>query len=260
MKPEQVREHWENWAGTYKTDLRATTKGQSIKRLEIAALHRAMKKAHLRTAEVLEVGCGNGYNLIKLAELIPSYNFTGIDYISDMIVSAKLLPAPANVKFEVGDIRNLDEKKYDIIFTDRCLINLDNETEQELSFIKLSERLNPGGSLIILENFRDSHKRLNEARRFLGLPERKVAEFNLFLDDIWLDYAKDKMELVYEQDFGGLHDLMLYVLLPNELGVIDYDNPIMDSVVKLSMWMSETQTELKGYGQNRLYMFQAKEA
>lgn len=253
MQKEQVKEHWTDNASMFKTHLLATTKCPTIKGLEIAALRRSMQMARLRQAEVLEVGCGNGYNLFELAEMIPTYNFTGIDYIPEMIESANKLNTLPNVKFEVGDIRSLDDRKYDIIFTDRCLINLDNEQEQIEVFDNLAKKLTPQGSLIILENFKEGLSRLNDVRSMLALPEKKQAEYNLFLDNVWLECAKAEMKLIYEDDFGGLHDLMLYGLFDG-----DYSNPLMDKITKVSLLMSESRTSLKGYGQNRLYMFQRR--
>ena len=38
MELQQIENHWKNWANTFKTDLRATTKSSTAKELEINAL------------------------------------------------------------------------------------------------------------------------------------------------------------------------------------------------------------------------------
>jgi SAM-dependent methyltransferase len=245
----EIIDHWTKQATENKLHWKATTKTHTIKALEINALYKAFQKAHLRQAEVLEVGCGNGYNLLELSELMP-YNFTGIDYIPEMINYANILKGDKKITYEHRELFNL-EKSYDIIFTDRCLINLGTKRSQQDAFDHLASKVNPGGSLIILENFVKGHEKQNECRRVLGMKPREVAPYNLFLDDDFLEHAKEKMNLVHEDDFGGLHDLITYVLTD-----ADYKCPMIESATKLSIGIGNA---LKDYGQNRLYMFKQKE-
>ncbi len=60
MQKERNLQHWNDWAQKFGTDLRSTTKCQSIKQLEIAALSRKIAGLDKEPLRVLEVGCGNG--------------------------------------------------------------------------------------------------------------------------------------------------------------------------------------------------------
>src|SRR5262245_34245973 len=133
-----VKAHWTDWAKKYGRDLRATTLASSIKRLEIDALRRAIERSNVpQGARMLEVGCGNGQNIAALARLFENYSWTGIDYIPEMIAAAKENYPEAT--FLVGDVMDLAQTApYDIVFTDRMLINLMNVTMQKQAIYNLA--------------------------------------------------------------------------------------------------------------------------
>src|SRR5262249_6353116 len=93
MQPSDVHAHWQDWAVRYGTDLRATTLTSSIKRLEVAALARTIKRVILPSsmASILEIGCGNGQNVVALAKMFAEQRFSwyGIDYIQEMVDAAQ---------------------------------------------------------------------------------------------------------------------------------------------------------------------------
>jgi hypothetical protein len=65
------------------------------------------------------------------------------------------------------------------------------------------------------------------------------------------------LELVEVDDFGSLHDVLLYVLLPsvNE-GTVVYDHPVMGAVTNLLENASDLPADAFGsFGQNRLYVY-----
>jgi len=266
----EIKQHWENWSNKFKTDLRATTKTSTIKKLEIAALSRALNKTHFLKTDnlnILEVGCGNGYNCYALAELFQAYHFTGVDYIPSMIENAKEiqnanLEKYSKIHFYTGDILNLDmhqnlQKKYHIVFTDRCIINLNNNELQLKAIDQLIDKVEKNGYLIVLENFIQTFSKQNECRTKVGLPERKASEFNYFMDmDKLLSHVKQCMQLIHIDDFGSLHDIVLYVLIPmiND-GKIDYNHELVQAATDLSISLSnQSNNPFGNFGQNRLLL------
>lgn len=273
MDSSQIKEHWSKWANQFKTDLKATTHTDTIKKLEINALFRAIKRngQDQTSSEILEVGCGNGYNCLSLAELLPGFKFTGIDYVPEMIDNARKLksnhPELANrVNFQIGDVLRLHEQKdmlreYDFIFTDRCLINLNTSDLQIEALEQLIKKLKSRGYLLVLENSEKTYRRQNDCREAVGLPKRKPAEYNLFInEEIFLGAAQKKMELLHIEDFGSLHDILLYVLVPMiNGGIVDYQHPIVNAAADLTVSMSEKYGNAFGdFGQNRLYVFKKR--
>jgi SAM-dependent methyltransferase len=250
MTQQRVKAHWSDWATRYGRDLRATTLASSIKRLEIDALRRAIERGSLpHNARVLEVGCGNGQNIAALATSFENYSWTGVDYIPEMISAAKE-NCPGKT-FIVGDVMDLpDIGPYDLVFTDRMLINLGDVTMQKRAIDNLASVSQ--GLLILIENSRQTKDAQNDLREVVGLPRRKDAEFNLFLDDdVVIPHLKSLFSTVEVEDFGSLHDILLYVLLPATLGDAGhYDHPIMQAVADLC---TKVPISAGHFGQNRLY-------
>lgn len=246
----RVKAHWTDWAIKYGRDLRATTHASSIKRLEVHALQRAIERSlPPHSAHVLEVGCGNGQNIAALAALFEDYSWTGVDYIPEMISAAKETCPGAT--FHVADVMDLpDIGPYDVVFTDRMLINLGSVAMQKQAIDNLASLTQ--GSLILIENSRQTKDAQNDLREAIGLPRRRDAEFNLFLDDeVVIPHLKSLFSTVEVEDFGSLHDILLYVLLPATLGDVGhYDNPIMQTVTDLC---TKVSIPAGHFGQNRLY-------
>ena len=267
---EQIRDHWKNWATTFGTDLRATTKTSTAKQVEIFALLKTVEflKASLpKRSKILEIGCGNGYNLLSLYKAFPEHFYEGIDFIEEMISSAEKNQQENNIpseslKFSVGNVLKLDSQSndYDLIFTIRCLINL-NSSELQLDAIKnISNRIKKGGHLLMLENSKNSYDKQNTLRHLVGLEKRTPAEFNHFFEDEALIAKLPGLGLkeIKNENFTTLHDLVLYILVPLiNGGIVDYKHPIVEAAAKLSMAISESGNSSFGdYGQNRLYLFQ----
>jgi SAM-dependent methyltransferase len=267
MNLDDIKKHWTDLAVKYQQDISATTKTVSIKKLEIKALYDAIVDTALPGGEVLEVGCGNGLNCFALAEQLPKFNFTGVDYVSEMVSSANTLKSNEGSKFKKlsfyqGDIlklqdnRNLQEQ-YDIVFTDRCIINLNSPELQEAGISNLIGKVRKGGYMIILENIKENHQRQNDCREAVGLTRREVPAYNLFIDESnLLSFVSKSMTLKKTNDFGSLHDLLLYVFVPmTNGGIVDYDHPVVHAATSFLLKSPNVKNSFGNFGQNRLYLF-----
>lgn len=267
MKLEEIRDHWTDWATSHGTDLRATTKTSTLKAIEIDGLKRAIGRiagSDSHPLKVLEVGCGNGYNCQSLADAFPHFHITGMDYIQEMVDAALANRDEAGtpqtqLRFVQDDVMNPQnlESDYDIIYTDRCLINLNTDELQTAAISELCNRLKPGGHLLMIENSQKTYDNQNRARELGGLAPRSPAEFNHFYDEaIILPHLEAiGMDLESIEDLIGLHDLVLYVLVPmiND-GKVDYDHPLVQAATRLNIAVSSEMPGAFGqFGQNRLY-------
>ncbi|MDF1642008.1 methyltransferase domain-containing protein [Thalassolituus oleivorans] len=270
MDLDQIEAHWTKWAKEFQQDIRATTKTRTIKYLEVDALYRAIKKTEFFSrgdAKVLEVGCGNGHNCFMLAKVLPRFSFTGVDFILDMVNSALEIRNSSTdysgMNFFQGNVLKLDEceniaDQYDIVFTDRCLINLNTHELQRSALDQLYEKVAPGGYLILIENVQSTYERQNIVRKSSGLEPRTPDSFNLFIDEeSFLRHAKTLFSLLAVEDFAALHDLVLYVLQPMmNGGKINYEDPMIQSVTDLLLAMPDNmRSDFGSFGQNRLYFF-----
>ncbi len=278
--------HWESWAEEYGTELRATTKCLSIKRLEIEALLAQIRK-HVFTPKpvVLEVGCGNGVNGIALASRHPDLRYVGLDFSSRMIVNAvqstekiKESSLKERLSFGVADARALRlplvldiaephfagkevclaDQGVDVVFTDRMLINLSSAAEQLTVMRGLASAMAPNGAFLMLENSLQLHGRLTKVRGALGLPARPAASYNVFIDeDSVIRPFQEVMRLVGTYDLSSIHDLMLYAVGPSlSAGEVQYDTPLMTRLTDAILALSELGVEMPGFGQNRLWIWQ----
>lgn len=268
MELNDIKKHWENWAGEFGKNLRATTKTSTAKILEIDAFVRAISRSNLNAADaqVLEIGCGNGFNCIALAERFPQFNITGMDYIQGMVDNANVLRTEknvANVQFQQGNVLELEKQTelspgYDLIFTDRCLINLNTTELQSQAIAQIVNKVKVGGHLMMIENSQQTFAIQNQARVAMGLEARRAAEFNLFFDENQVfKGVQAHLELCQIEDFISIHDLLLYVLVPMvNGGKVDYEHPIVQAATQLSVYMNNQSTQVLGsFGQNRLYHF-----
>lgn len=267
MDRSQIRDHWTSWAQTHGTHFKATTRGRTAKLLELDAFARRLTDLFEGGPfSALEVGCGNGINCIEMAKSFANATLDGVDFIPEMIDAARVAAKAADVdtrtRFEVGDVLRLNEldlrETYDVVLTDRCLINLNTADLQREAIVALAARLAPGGYLLMIENSLDTHGRQNEARQALGLEARKPAEFNRFFTEEEMRSHIDAagLQLLETEDFSSLHDLVLYALIPaTNGGTIDYDHPAVAAAAETSMQFAAKEKNAFGaFGQNRLYV------
>lgn len=187
---EKIKNYWNKRSEQNKTELTATTNDVYLRELEIQNIITTLH--HLDSIEiksVVDVGCGDGHTLIKLAEHFPKIKFLGIDYSENMIESAKkyLEDKPQlreNIEFMIGDVlelkKVLSDRHFDIIMTDRCLINLETAEQQSLAIDQISEHVSPGGYYLAIENFIEGHDNMNQARKKVGLSEIPIRWHNRY--------------------------------------------------------------------------------
>jgi SAM-dependent methyltransferase len=271
MDSHEIYQHWTNWATKYGANLRATTRTWTAKALELDALSRRLHSVlgESAGAHVLEMGCGNGVNCVELAKLFPSIRFDGVDFIAEMVTAAiensRNGGVQDQVRFFVGDAARVGsvvglDTAYDVVFTDRCLINLNTVTLQKQAISALVSKVRLGGYLLMIENSMTSYGEQNRCRSVLGLTPRTPAAYNLFFDEAEIrpHIASIGLELIDVEDFSSLHDLILYVLVPAINGdVVDYDHPLVQAATTLSKELSASMTGTFGsFGQNRMFVCQ----
>jgi len=125
---------------------------------------------------VLDVGCGTGETLLGL---VRQYGIegVGVDFSPAMIRAAQAnrvaLGVPNSTVFVEQDVRNLDKKwlgTFDLIYTQRCLINLASFEEQAEAIREIVALLRPGGIYVMVECCEDSVRGINGLRQTVGLP------------------------------------------------------------------------------------------
>jgi len=177
----EIQQYWESRAVLAQE---AGTRDIIAKALEIEAIARYVKNG----MHILEVGCGNGITAIELAKRF-KVNILGLDYAENMIQAANDLQANetlrGSVRFMVGDVSTLDEMNegYDLIYTERVLINLQDWQAQKKAIADITAKLRPMGVYAMCENSINGLTKINELREMVGLPAINPPWHNIYFKD-----------------------------------------------------------------------------
>jgi ubiquinone/menaquinone biosynthesis C-methylase UbiE len=252
MTGDEIKSYWDQRASENAGNPSATTDDVWLRELEITVLADTLRELGLADAQTLDLGCGDGYSTLKLAQAVPTLTLLGLDYSANMIDNARrrLAESPAlapRVSFGIADALRLDEaipnKTFDLVITDRCLINLATFAAQESALGQIAAHLRPGGCYLAIENFLEGQENLTAARRHMGLTEIPVRWHNVFFREReFLAGAKQFFDIVEIKDFSSSYYFatrILYSAMCNKRGEKpDYRHAIHEVAVGLP-WIGQ---------------------
>ncbi len=238
----KIKAHWDEQAAKGADNPLATTNDKLLRELEIKSILSHIPDAPLRIADV---GCGTGYSTMEFARQRPA-RFVGIDYSENMIGEADKLLAGVDdavrgrVEFHVGDVlslQSLNLELFDIVTTDRCLINLTSAEDQKQAIAQIHGIIKPGGAYIMCEGSRQGFAKVNELCALSGLPLLTNYWHNIYLDeDILLPYVAGLFDVVAIENFASTYYVAsrIYnaVSAPDQAKP-DYFSPINRTAVNL---------------------------
>ena len=161
-KYNEVRAFWNSRAGLGQW---AGSRDVVAKQLEIEAIATYVKDG----MKVLEIGCGNGITAIELARRYDA-DIWAFDYAEEMVSAAQSFAKSAsckgNIFFQVGDVLKMPhfDKKFDLIYTERVLINLQSWESQRRAIMDICGLLSNGGVYVMCENSQDGLDKINTLR------------------------------------------------------------------------------------------------
>lgn len=225
-----------------------------LKRLEQDLILDTIKDA----SSVLEVGCGNGDTLLKLAKE-KGCTGIGLDFAEGMITLAKSICEGAGltskISFRQGKVPGLPAGigEYDYVLTERCLINLDSHESQQMAFLEIMNHVKPGGYYLMIESFIQGLDRTNQMRMKLNLEKIDPPWHNVFMNEtIVPTWATDKYSLVKVVPFSSTYFFLsrvIYAALARDKGEeLRYDSDINLLSCKLP--------PIGDFGPTRLYLWQ----
>lgn len=246
---EEKRKFWNSRANLGKT---AGTNDFLLADLEYTTILELIKPR----ATVLDIGCGNGILLKKLAEEKKCTGL-GIDFAEKMVFeSSKLMrryKLDSRIKLRQADVRSLptDIGKYDYIISKRCLVNLGSKKEQKNVFIKITDHLKNGGHYIMVEDSLDGLGRINDVRKKLGLEKINPPWFNKFLKEgEIINWASKNIILKKQVAFASTYYLLsrgLYARLAadrneklrydSEINLISVKLPLLGDFCPTRLWL-----------------------
>lgn len=193
---------------------------------------------------VCDWGCGNGMTALYLSERFDLI-LDGFDHSSEMIKAATTAAVGADVIgqviFDVADIRKELEITvfgYDLVFTERMLVNLETWEEQRAAILFLATQVRPGGALLLMENSLTGLRAINRLREAVGLERILSPWHNLYLHDKTMaNLEVPDCRLVDVRPYSGAYYFLSRVVnawLAKTQGLEpDYDAPINELALEL---------------------------
>ncbi len=165
----------ESFAKRNAKDPYATSRDVNLRELEIEAIARSIDPGS--ELPVLDLGCGNGLTLLRLAERFPRLAMTGVDFSPELIEGAthlaREIAPPRAPEFVCADafvhIAGVADDSVGHVVTERFVMNLPSRAAQERMLHEIARVLAPGGRLIMCEASAEGFAGLNAARDALGL-------------------------------------------------------------------------------------------
>lgn len=192
----EILEYWNQKAKELKELPQATMRDVQLRLLEIDLIRGQLKEDD----EVLDVGCGNGFATAIFSEKVKS--IVGIDFSSEMVDQANTIlkqnqGKKSNISFKQTDVLNLSypEDTFDVVISERCLINLRSWEEQKKAMLEIKRVLKKGGRHLMIEGTSGSLDKLNNIRESYGLHKIEKHWHNLLFDD-------DKLMIFLKKEFN----------------------------------------------------------
>ncbi len=236
----KIYTHYENEAKSKSSSSKSTMQDQFIRQLEIEKISQLLKEIRNNNSEkIIEIGCGNGHTIQKLSKIIKA-EFVGVDVNKKMIDIAQSKKNKNNT-FKVDDIVNtkIPKNSFDIVFTERCLINLANWKTQKKALKNIFSILRPKGRFIMLEAFDDGLIDLNKARKSLNLEKINPAWHNYYFNKkqlegyvkpMFLDYFSKSQKIKFDNFLSSYYfgSRILYPSLIQNKTKLTYNNKFVE--------------------------------
>ena len=179
----------------------------------------------LPTDSLADIGCGSGEATVQYAAQVA--RCTGIERSGHLRAKAEKAARESgrsNITICSGDVldANLPAAAFDVVVTQRLLINLASWEEQMRGILNLYRMLKPGGRYIMIENTNDAFLALNDVRVALNMAPIPQHWHNRFFDyDELMGFFRGKFQLLRHYDFG-LYYLLTRVYVPMFASFVGY--------------------------------------
>jgi 2-polyprenyl-3-methyl-5-hydroxy-6-metoxy-1,4-benzoquinol methylase len=209
-----VKEYWEHPATVSIID-------KNLHQIEIDTVCRHL----LPTDSLADIGCGDGQATISYASKVASC--TGIERSQHLLGKAEKAARESglsNIAIISGDILDttVPAGAFDVIVTQRLLINLGSWQEQMQGILNVHRMLKAGGRYIMIENTNDAFLAMNDVRVALNMAPLPQHWHNRFFDyDELMGFLRGKFQLLRHYDFG-LYYLLTRVYVPMFASFVGY--------------------------------------
>ncbi|MCB2212051.1 class I SAM-dependent methyltransferase [bacterium] len=167
----------------------------SVEQLEWNAIQRAIRTyaAGHSDPSVLEIGCHVGYTTKKLHELMQPSHYDALDISPGSVEMARHYSErhgyrEVNFLTASATAIPLEEAACDLLFSIRCIQNIQSADGQADAFAEASRLLKPGGLAVLVENREEELGRLNRLREAADLDPIGQPRHTRFL--VWSELSE----------------------------------------------------------------------
>lgn len=245
-------------------DPHATFRDHNLRELEIAAF-----KKHLTSAgSILDLGCGNGYTLLNIAQDL-AWPLTGVDFSENLIRGSKRLlaewPVPLRTQphFICEDciryISEAEDNSLDYVLSARVLLNMPDQQTQYQIIGEILRALKPGGRYLMCEGSATGFEALNELRATVGLsriPATSAENLSSlrFVDDEIETFVSDTGFKIIEKEGFNLYFIISRVVNPL---LVAPDAPKFNAPInEIAGMLQALQPMQSGLGSNTLWVLE----
>jgi SAM-dependent methyltransferase len=214
----KLQDYWDERAGLGET---SGTQDRLAKQLEIQAISQRVKDG----MRVLDVGCGDGETAADLARIY-DIDITGVDFSEAMLTRARSR-APG-IDFLCRNVTDLGPfpQKFDLIYTERTIINLPDWETQKKAIQDIRALLTPDGRYIMCENSWDGLQGINGWREAVGLPHIQEPWHNRYIKDFEVDALGWIVRIDYSSTYYFVSRVLNAKLAQDQGQEPDYDSPL----------------------------------
>lgn len=202
----------------------------------------------------LEIGCGTGETARLLVQTYPHLDLLAVDGAAGMIEVARAVPhQPTRLRFLVRDVFAIPDGRFDLIVTQRMLINLPTWALQKQALDVIAARLAPGGRYVMVENSQEGFDFINRQRAFVGLGALPQNWFNRYVRESELA-SVSSMRLVSCHPFAAAyyyHSRILNALDAQEHG----RDPSYDAWINQKASQVSHDAVNSSFSQGRLWLW-----
>jgi SAM-dependent methyltransferase len=218
-----IKNHYKRIAESYGENGLSTIKDQVIRDAEMIffldQIKDILNQSKNENPTLLDIGCGNGFLLKTISENFPSIKLTGLEFTPELFTIAQERKLPNCIVYN-GDAREPFpfEEQFDVIVTERTIINLLSWKQQAMAFQNIYKHLRPGGFYLMSESFKESWTLMNMARKEFLLEEIPISKHNVYLSESGIKSMKkigfEEIEGVHPSNYLSTHFYVTRVLHP----------------------------------------------
>jgi len=257
MNLNDIKKHWEEVGKQYqnKGGISPTSRDPFLAKLERENILNYLES----NSNVLEIGCGDASHTIEYAQNVN--HITAIDLSENLLKLAeknRLESGAKNIELHQLSVLDLKEffknRQFDIIISQRCLINLSQWEYQKEALYQIHHLLKKEGLLLMTESFNDEMKTLNKERTKYNLNPIKVVDYNRNFENLdFNDFISNIFATEKILDYGFyLYLSRIYHPLVVEPEMPKHDSPLNKIAALLAT--QNNHSEFKKYSYNLLYI------